>query len=75
MSSIPSSSPAQPNLLNSALPTVSDSGAAPGNLGQPAKVKAGEDYYYYYYYYDDEYPEDGAVPVEDAASASAAATA
>ena len=30
--------------------------------GQPAKVKAGEDYYYYYYYYDDdeEYPEDNA---------------
>ena len=41
-----------------AIPLKSDAKQVP-NLGQPAKVKAGEDYYYYYYYYDDEYPEEG----------------
>ena len=37
-----------------------------GDLGEPSKVKAGEDYYYYYYYYDDE---DGEGEASAAASA------
>ena len=42
-----------------AIPLKSADAKQPG-LGQPAKVKAGEDYYYYYYYYDDdEYPAEG----------------
>ena len=45
--------------MKSSEPAGGQPSSAPG---QPAKVKAGEDYYYYYYYYDDdeEYPEDSA---------------
>lgn len=54
--------PAGPSLIPavaaSPAPAVT-ADAAPAGLGQPAKVKAGDDYYYYYYYYDDEYPEEG----------------
>lgn len=52
-----------------ALPLKSDAAKQVPNLGQPAKVKAGEDYYYYYYYYDDdEYPEEGGDKAPAAAS-------
>jgi hypothetical protein len=57
-----------------ALPLVSSRPAGKKqNLGQPTKVKAGEDYYYYYYYYDDDdYPAvDGA---EDSAAVAVAAS-
>ena len=50
--------PPPPRAEVPAIPLKSDAKQVP-NLGQPAKVKAGEDYYYYYYYYDDEYPEEG----------------
>lgn len=45
--------PAVP-LTTATLPVAPAGSAQPGNLGQPAKVKAGEDYYYYYYYYDED---------------------
>jgi len=59
------SSPASP--AAAAAPVSPSSLPAAGGLGQPAKVKAGEDYYYYYYYYDED--EDGEIN-DDAAGAN-----
>ena len=55
--------PALPKIVTEA-PKAAPAKPAAGSLGQPDKVKAGDDYYYYYYYYDDE-----DYPTEDAASA------
>jgi hypothetical protein len=51
-----------------AAPDTPSSVPAAGGLGQPAKVKAGDDYYYYYYYYDDE---DGDGQIDDDAAGAA----
>ncbi len=65
--------PARPTRVEvPALPLVSSSPSGKPALGQPAKVKAGEDYYYYYYYYDDDYDQADAAGANAAAAASTA---